>query len=242
MLIVDYGYTQTTLGESLQAVSRHAYVDPLAAPGEADLTTHVDFAALKRAALDGGREGAGAGDAREFPGAAWHRAARRDASRKGDRRQRADIDSALSRRGGGDPRDHMGELFKVMAVMHPDMPTCRASRLEPSREKSMSQPTPLQAENLRLPGLVHGFFTRLGGVSTGVYESLNGGVGSRDEPALVRENRARMARALGLEVERLLVPYQIHSSDALIVARPGRKTRARDATAWRQARAAWDWG
>ena len=84
----------------------------------------------------------------------------------------------------------------------------------------MTELTILQAKNLRLSGLVHGFFTRLGGVSTGVYELLNGGVGSRDEATFVLENRARMARALGVDAERLLVPYQIHSSDALVVAAP----------------------
>ena len=50
LLLIDYGYTQTSLGDSLQAVSRHNYVDPLNAPGEADLTAHVDFGALARAA------------------------------------------------------------------------------------------------------------------------------------------------------------------------------------------------
>ena len=54
----------------------------------------------------------------------------------------------------------------------------------------------------------------------GVYESLNGGVGSRDEPARVRENRARMAAALGVAASRLLVPFQTHSSDALAVGEP----------------------
>ena len=52
----------------------------------------------------------------------------------------------------------------------------------------------LQAQSLsKLPGIRHGFFTRAGGVSEGVYESLNGGVGSEDSPAKVAENRARMA-------------------------------------------------
>ena len=54
----------------------------------------------------------------------------------------------------------------------------------------------LQAQSLsRLPGIRHGFFTRAGGVSDGLYESLNGGVGSEDAPAKVAENRARMAQA-----------------------------------------------
>ena len=53
----------------------------------------------------------------------------------------------------------------------------------------------LQAQSLsKLPGIRHGFFTRVGGVSEGIYESLNGGVGSEDSPAKVAENRARMAK------------------------------------------------
>jgi NADH dehydrogenase [ubiquinone] 1 alpha subcomplex assembly factor 7 len=47
-LIVDYGHEETGLGDTLQAVSRHKFADPLAAPGEADLTAHVDFAEIKR--------------------------------------------------------------------------------------------------------------------------------------------------------------------------------------------------
>ncbi|WP_404402750.1 class I SAM-dependent methyltransferase [Pelagibacterium halotolerans] len=50
ILTIDYGYEKTQPGETLQAVSRHTYTDPLAAPGDADLTTHVDFEALEYAA------------------------------------------------------------------------------------------------------------------------------------------------------------------------------------------------
>jgi YfiH family protein len=82
----------------------------------------------------------------------------------------------------------------------------------------MMQPlTPLRAGLLDDPGLAHGFFTRHGGVSTGVYASLNGGVGSRDDPQAVAENRRRMAAELGIDPANLLVPYQIHSPDAVIV-------------------------
>ena len=52
--------------------------------------------------------------------------------------------------------------------------------------------TPLTADRLAvLPGIAHGFFTRHGGVSQGGYASLNCGLGSKDDPAAVRENRAR---------------------------------------------------
>jgi polyphenol oxidase len=66
----------------------------------------------------------------------------------------------------------------------------------------------------------HGFFTRQGGVSAGIYASLNGGVGSRDAPDCVSENRARMAAALGIRPENLLTAYQIHSPDVVTVERP----------------------
>jgi polyphenol oxidase len=77
--------------------------------------------------------------------------------------------------------------------------------------------TPLRASILDAPGLTHGFFTRLGGVSTGVYASLNGGVGSEDDPHSVAENRRRMAAHLCVDPAHLLVPYQTHSPKAIIV-------------------------
>lgn len=48
------------------------------------------------------------------------------------------------------------------------------------------------------PGIVHGFFGRQGGVSSGIYASLNAGPGSKDDPTAVAENRARIAVALGV--------------------------------------------
>jgi copper oxidase (laccase) domain-containing protein len=71
-----------------------------------------------------------------------------------------------------------------------------------------------------LTGIRHGFFTRSGGVSHGVYATLNGGVGSNDAPDKVAENRARMATALGVEPDRLLTAYQIHSPSVVIADEP----------------------
>ena len=72
----------------------------------------------------------------------------------------------------------------------------------------------------RLPGIRHGFFTRTGGVSDGVYASLNAGVGSNDASQNVTENRARMAAALGVPPERLLTCYQVHSPKAVVAVEP----------------------
>jgi polyphenol oxidase len=78
------------------------------------------------------------------------------------------------------------------------------------------------------PNLHHAFFTRRGGVSEGVYASLNGGLGSSDDPARVAENRRRMTEELGLAPEALISVHQVHSADAVIVEGPwtGERPRA----------------
>jgi YfiH family protein len=69
-------------------------------------------------------------------------------------------------------------------------------------------------------GIAHSFFTRQGGVSEGVYASLNGGAGSADDPEVVAQNKSRMALALGVPAQNLLIPYQIHSAQAASVDAP----------------------
>jgi YfiH family protein len=71
-----------------------------------------------------------------------------------------------------------------------------------------------------LTGIRHAFFTRMGGVSQGIYASLNGGIGSRDAAAKVAENRARMAAALAVRPQRLLTAYQTHSADVVTADTP----------------------
>jgi YfiH family protein len=72
----------------------------------------------------------------------------------------------------------------------------------------------------KLSGIRHAFFTRDGGVSTGIYSSLNGGVGSNDNAEHVAINRGRMAAALGVSPDCFLTPYQIHSPDIVVAERP----------------------
>jgi YfiH family protein len=71
-----------------------------------------------------------------------------------------------------------------------------------------------------VPGLRHAFFTSEGGVSGGIYESLNGGTGSNDDPGNVTENRRRMAERMGVAPERLLTLYQTHSPDVVVADGP----------------------
>jgi YfiH family protein len=73
---------------------------------------------------------------------------------------------------------------------------------------------------LDLPGVRHAFFTRAGGVSAGIYDSLNVGRGSGDDPADVTENRRRTAAHFGLPAPALSTAYQLHSATALVADRP----------------------
>lgn len=75
------------------------------------------------------------------------------------------------------------------------------------------------AQLAALGGVRHAFFTREGGVSRGLYASLNGGLGSQDDPANVAENRRRMADALKVAPTHFLSAYQIHSADVAVVDR-----------------------
>jgi hypothetical protein len=71
-----------------------------------------------------------------------------------------------------------------------------------------------------IPGLRHAFFTRAGGVSDGIYESLNGGIGSNDDPEKVVENRRRMAEAMGVAPTHFLSVHQTHSPDVVVASGP----------------------
>ena len=80
---------------------------------------------------------------------------------------------------------------------------------------------PIEARALAgLTGIRHAFFTRNGGVSPGIYASLNAGVGSNDDPQNVAANRARMAASLGVAPERFLTCYQIHSPNVVVAETP----------------------
>jgi len=82
---------------------------------------------------------------------------------------------------------------------------------------------PITADTL--DGVRHGFFTRRGGVSGGIYQGLNGGQGSADDPAAVELNRARIAAHLG--VEHVVSVHQIHSADVIEVTGPWSGDRPR---------------
>ncbi len=78
----------------------------------------------------------------------------------------------------------------------------------------------ISAEPLKLPGITHGFFTREGGVSGGIFGSLNCGLGSADDRAAVVENRSRVSSRLGVVPATLLSLYQVHGLDVVTVSKP----------------------
>ncbi len=117
-LFIDYGHAAPRTGSTLQAVRAHAKVDPLALPGEADLTAHVDFATLAELARSHGARWLGT--VGQGP---WLRAlgldARAEALARAAPDQREAIGRAVERLAGD---EQMGQLFKVMALTAPGWP------------------------------------------------------------------------------------------------------------------------
>ena len=129
-LVIDYGHAETSLGETLQAVRDHAPVDPLRDPGEADLTTHVDFAALGSAARSRGAQTFGPATQGEFLLRLGIVERSEALIRKASPGQAADIEAALVRLVASETDvelaagrvSGMGSLFKVLAVAQPGLP------------------------------------------------------------------------------------------------------------------------
>jgi len=117
-LIIDYGHARHGLGETLQAVAGHYFTDPLGSPGRADLTAHVDFAAVAESAEIIGARIHGPVSQRDF----LHRLGidKRAAALKAraSTEKAAEIDQALSRLTAAGPGG-MGELFKALAIADP---------------------------------------------------------------------------------------------------------------------------
>jgi SAM-dependent MidA family methyltransferase len=101
---------------------RHAFVDPLLAPGEADLTAHVDFAALGRVARDAGAVLHGPVTQGAFLHALGIEARAQRLKARADGAQAAAIDAALTRL-TGEAAGQMGALFKAMAISSPSLPS-----------------------------------------------------------------------------------------------------------------------
>ena len=117
-LIIDYGHMRSAPGDTFQAVKGHRFADPLTDPGELDLTAHVDFESVGRAAIDTGALVSG-------PVAQGEWLVRLGIAERADKLiatnpdKRHDIGTAVERLCG---QEQMGQLFKVMAIRSPRWP------------------------------------------------------------------------------------------------------------------------
>ena len=119
-LVIDYGYTESECGDTLQAVARHAYADPLETPGLVDLTAHVDFQALAVAADSIGADVQGPLPQRDFLLRLGIERRAESLKLKATAEQGAAIDSAVKRL--LDPSAAgMGRLFQAIAFAHPKL-------------------------------------------------------------------------------------------------------------------------
>jgi len=133
-LIIDYGHAHSGLGDTLQAVARHSFTDPLRAPGMVDLTAHVDFEALAQCAETMGARIHGPIRQRDLflrLGIEKRAAALKSAVSE---EKAADIEIAFSRLISGGVRG-MGELFKAIAIAAPKLGPLPAFETTPCRSR-----------------------------------------------------------------------------------------------------------
>ena len=120
-LVIDYGHARSGFGDTLQAVRHHAYADPLADPGEADLTAHVDFALLASAGRSAGATVQGPLPQGDFLRALGIDSRAATLKRRATPAQAGAVDAAVARL-AGTGEGQMGELFKVLGLCAPDLP------------------------------------------------------------------------------------------------------------------------
>ncbi len=121
-LIIDYGHLRSDAGDTFQAIARHSFTDPLKNPGQADVTAHVDFQALVRAAEDVGARVHGPVPQGEFLRRLGIETRAVTLMAKATPEVSEDISGALKRLIGGG-RGGMGSMFKVVAISEPNLTT-----------------------------------------------------------------------------------------------------------------------
>ncbi len=129
-LIVDYGHVRSDAGDTFQAIARHSFADPLQAPGQADVTAHVDFQALASAAEDVGALVHGPVTQGDFLRRLGIEQRAITLMAKATPEVAEDISGALKRLTGGG-RGGMGTLFKVLGLSGPNLPSLPGLSDEP---------------------------------------------------------------------------------------------------------------
>jgi len=205
MLIIDYGYETSQTGDSFQAVADHEFCDPLANPGHADLSAHVDFQSLIQTARQAGAQAGMLGSQGDFLQQLGIRQ-RAEKIIQANPQKKKQITSDLARL---IDNDKMGNLFKAMQISSP-------VKAQPIKASPIKAPFE-QLENLaNQSGINHGFFGREGGCSPSPFDSLNVSRLTKDEPENISRNRQIVANSLGLPLNRLAILHQIHSDKVVV--------------------------
>ena len=119
-LIIDYGHLRSDAGDTFQAIARHSFTDPLKAPGQADVTAHVDFQALTRAAEDLGARVHGPVTQGDFLKRLGIDTRANTLKANASPEVSEDISGALKRLTGSG-RGGMGSMFKVLGISEPNI-------------------------------------------------------------------------------------------------------------------------
>ncbi len=211
-LIIDYGHAKSAVGDTFQAVRRHRYASPLALPGLTDLTAHVDFEALARAAEAAGARIHGPVEQGTLLKAARHRGARSHphrerAARGTGARSRPRLQRLIGTGPGG-----MGALFKALGLSAPQVPEiagiCAMTGHDASERCSSSA----------VSGTL--FSRARGGVSTGIYASSTQASARMICRKMLPATGTAWRRHSGVRPDHLLTCYQVHSADVVIADRP----------------------
>ncbi len=128
-LIIDYGHIRSAVGDTLQAIRKHQFADVLAQPGAADITSHVDFEALAGAVTADGAKAYGPVMQGDFLIKMGLKEREEMLRARADARQRIRLSKGAQRLVSG---NQMGQLFKVLALTHPDMPKPAPFNVEPT--------------------------------------------------------------------------------------------------------------
>jgi len=137
-LIIDYGHVRSDAGDTFQAIARHSFTDPLNSPGQADVTAHVDFQALARAAEDLGARVHGPVPQGEFLKRLGIETRAVTLMAKASHAVSEDISGALKRLTGFG-RGGMGSMFKVLAISEPHLTSLAG--FEDEKQSAKAEPS-----------------------------------------------------------------------------------------------------
>ena len=124
-LIIDYGHLRSDAGDTFQAVTRHSFTNPLRNPGDADITAHVDFEALAKAAETLGARAHGPVEQGAFLNKLGIEQRSLTLMKSSSHEESVSVAAALKRL-TGKGRNGMGQLFKVLGISHPSIETLAA--------------------------------------------------------------------------------------------------------------------